>query len=878
MFFNEYYRHMNKKKFIPYWLLALLVSTNLHAQENQGIDTSVQEIVVVFKSHFDIGYTHLASEVVHGYQTTAIDNALKVVDANKSLPPAEQFVWTIPGWPMKKIMEDWQGQTVERKSKIEQAFQDGRFAVHALPFTMQTEMQAPEALVRGLEFSSAIARKANKPIPTSAKMTDVPEHSWIMPTLLNHAGIKFLHLGCNPGSTPPDIPLLFWWQGPDGSRVLTMYSRLYGSAIFPPADWHHKTWLAMMMRGDNAGPPSPEEVKDIITAIRKKMPNVKITVGQLDDFADRILKENLSLPIVKSDMPDTWIHGIMCDPAGVKLARQTLPALFMNEALNTTLHLNNIPSKNITASIASGYENSLLYYEHTWGGSMGWIANYENTKDYLGQVSSNWTYGPGWKQQLDSGRFNRSIESWEEHSNYARTANNLAMPLLGEQMQLLASAVNTSGKRTVIYNPLPWARNGIPSMGYKTFTGGNLPSTGKAPVANEENYTLENKYFKITADPEKGCIRSIIDKTNGKELVDAKAAQGFGQFLYERMSANEVREYDSSYVRKGADNWAYIEIGKPNMPSSKDYPYKRFTTGKSSLKVIREGSNASLILNYLPQAGQLNFPVSLKIGLDGDSKYINMEITVEKPADPWPEDGWICFPFNIQQPQYRIGRNGSVIDPVKDINVGGVNRYMYAVESGAAIFGNDQQGAGICSIDAPLVSVGVPGDWKFDNTYVPSKPVFYFNLFNNHWSTNYRFWNEGKWSYRFRIWGFSKYNTAESLTVPAFEARYPLQMATTDASAGNLPLEKTGVQLSRKGILITAFGKDPDGNAGTLIRFWEQAGTSGKLTVTLPAELSAKTATPVNLRGEKTGSAIPVSFNKFEFNLNGFAPASFILE
>lgn len=868
---------MNKKKFFGHWLFALLISTNLSAQEKSGIDTSVQEIVVVFKSHFDIGYTHLASEVVHGYQTTTIDNALKVVDANKNLPREQQFVWTIPGWPMKKIMEDWPGQTAERKSKIEQAFLDGRFAVHALPFTMQTEMQAPEALVRGLEFSSSIARKANKPIPTSAKMTDVPEHSWIMPTLLKQAGVRFLHLGCNPGSTPPDVPVLFWWQGPDGSRVLTMYSRLYGSPIFPPADWHHKTWLAMMMRGDNAGPPSPEEVKNIMDEIRKKLPNVKITVGQLDDFADRILKEDLSLPVVASDMPDTWIHGVMCDPAGVKLSRQTLPALYMTEALNTMLQHNGVPAKNISQTIADSYENSLLYYEHTWGGSMGWIADYLQTKDYMGQVS-NWNYGKKWKQDLDAGRFNKSIASWEEHSNYARTANSLVLPLLKEQMQLLANSVNVSGKRTVIYNPLPWPRNGIPSMGYKTFSGNQLFSTGKAPVIKAEKYTLENQYFKITADPSRGSISSIVDKTTGKELVDSKAAQGFGQLLYERMSANEVRAYDSSYVRKGSDNWAYIEIGKPNMPSASAFPYQSFMTGKCSVSVSKEGNNSALILTYLPQSGKLNFPVSLKIGLDGDSKYINMDITVEKPADPWPEDGWICFPFNIQQPQYRIGRNGSVIDPVKDINVSGVNRYMYAVESGVAIFGQDQKGAGICSIDAPLVSVGVPGDWKFDNTYVPNKPVFYFNLFNNHWSTNYRFWNEGKWNYRFKIWSFSAYSTAECLTEPAFESRYPLQVATADGAAGNLPQEQTGIQLSRKGILITAFGKDPDGNSGTLLRLWEQSGTSGNLTITLPSELNAKTATPVNLRGQKTGNAIPVSSNKFEYALNGFAPVSFILE
>ena len=68
--------------------------------------SNVEEVIIVYKSHFDIGYTHLASETIHNYRTSTIDGALEVVDENKNLPPDQQFVWTIPGWPMKKILED----------------------------------------------------------------------------------------------------------------------------------------------------------------------------------------------------------------------------------------------------------------------------------------------------------------------------------------------------------------------------------------------------------------------------------------------------------------------------------------------------------------------------------------------------------------------------------------------------------------------------------------------------------------------------------------------------------------------------------------------------------------------------------------------------
>ena len=107
--------------------VVVSMSNSLFAEQEKS---NVEEIVIVYKSHFDIGYTRLASEVIGRYRTTTIERALDVVDKNKNLPVDQQFVWTIPGWPMKKILEDWEGQTPQRRRKIRDAFKDGRFAVH----------------------------------------------------------------------------------------------------------------------------------------------------------------------------------------------------------------------------------------------------------------------------------------------------------------------------------------------------------------------------------------------------------------------------------------------------------------------------------------------------------------------------------------------------------------------------------------------------------------------------------------------------------------------------------------------------------------------------------------------------------------------------
>jgi hypothetical protein len=65
--------------------LTLLLSIKLSAQQQQ-VDTSVKEIILVFKTHFDIGYTDFAEAVVQKYSTTMMQNALAIVEKNKNLP------------------------------------------------------------------------------------------------------------------------------------------------------------------------------------------------------------------------------------------------------------------------------------------------------------------------------------------------------------------------------------------------------------------------------------------------------------------------------------------------------------------------------------------------------------------------------------------------------------------------------------------------------------------------------------------------------------------------------------------------------------------------------------------------------------------------
>jgi len=269
--------------------------------------------------------------------------------------------------------------------------------------------------------------------------------------------------------------------------------------------------------------------------------------------------------------------------------------------------------------------------------------------------------------------------------------------------------------------------------------------------------------------------------------------------------------------------------------------------------------------------------VTTRLILYTDAPWADLEVTLhDKPADPWPEAGWICLPFKVVSPRFRVGRPGAIIDPARDI-VPGANHDLYAVTTGVAMLDAQGRGAGFCAPDAPLLSLGRPGGWKYDPTFVPDKATAFVNLFNNQWTTNFRFWNSGTWTVRVRIWTINRYEADAALIAPSLEARSPLLAVAADGAPGKLPPAQRGLELSRKGVQVTAFGANPDGE-GIVLRLWELAGKNGPCQVRLPAGMNAKNVQPVNLRGVPEGKPLAVKNGAFAAGLKAFAPTSFVLQ
>lgn len=876
-------------------LILLLVSICMSAQTKNN---EVKEVIVVFKTHFDIGYTDWSDNVRYNYANSMITSALNTVEKSKDLPKDQQFKWTISGWPMKEILSKAKPDV---KVRVEQAIKDGNFIVHALPFSMETESSDLEPLVQSMGYASKISREAGLPLPIDAKESDVPSHSWIMPTMLNNAGVKFLHIGCNPASKSPEVPLLFWWEGPDKSKLMTFYfGEYYGTSPAPPKDWTHKTWLAIIQTNDNSGAPTYEEFREAVKNVEKLNPGATVRVGSMADFYNAIIKENPKLITIAGDMPDTWIHGYMSMPREIKSSRALSKSTLNLEAFSTLSSIwGRKPEEPISTIVDQSIEDINLFDEHTWGLAM----SHGN--------SGYWAYGKEFEKLRAEGYYDIIEYSWKEKGNYVTASERLILPTFSRELKRLANSVNVEGDRIVVYNPLPWERNDIvtvqtitdfkkslknvatgeivpivknknilqfqanhiPAMGYTTFVSTDEEAANpKSDLSfDAEKAVIENEFFKITFDKQSGTIKSLIDKKSTKEIVNANSDYKFGQYVNERFAKTQTDKYAKDYIKAGW-NWAYSELGRINLD---DTPYKKSSGKNAEIEFSKDALSVKASMTFKGDA-DLNHNYTMVFTLYEKKPMVEVIWSINgKPAEAWPEGGWISFPFNIENPHFKLGRLGAVIDPEKDF-VKGTNLDYGFINTGVGVLDKNNQGFGLTSPDVPGVSLDRPGLWKYSTDFVPKKGNVFFNLYNNQWSTNFTEWVEGSWSAKFYIWNINNYSEGSSIVIPSEEIRNPLMAAYTSGFAGDLAATANGVSVSEKGDLVTFFGKNRDGE-GDLIRLWEQNGKTSSCTVSLPIGNKYKSVQPCNLRGEKIGGTVSIKNNSFRVMLNANQPASFIL-
>lgn len=333
-------------------LFLLVVFGGIFQLRGQEINTSVDKVYVVFKTHLDVGFTDLSSVVTQRYITEFIPKALDVSEKLRAENTDEQYVWTTGAWLIWKYLHTASPKEIER---LEAAIRRGDIVWNSVPYTVESESMNLDLFETCLLLSHKLDEKYGKKT-IAAKMTDVPGHTRSIVAPMSRAGIRFLHIGVNPACPIPAVPEFCRWRDADGSELILVYQQDYGSENILPGG---KAVISINFTGDNHGPHSYEKVKEIYAGLHKRYPNARLIASSFNEIAEELVSIQDKLPVVTSEIGDTWIYGYGSAP--VRMAKFRA----LSELYSKWLHEKKI-DKNSDAALDFALELGLIA-EHTQG-------------------------------------------------------------------------------------------------------------------------------------------------------------------------------------------------------------------------------------------------------------------------------------------------------------------------------------------------------------------------------------------------------------------------------------------------------------------------------------------------------------------------------
>ena len=262
----------------------------------------IEKVYVAFKTHLDVGFTDLSSVVTERYVHDFIPKAIEVSERLRADGSGDRYVWTTGSWLIWKYLRTASPEAVKQ---LEEAIGRGDIVWNSVPYTVESETMTRELFETCLLLSKRLDKKYNKQT-IAAKMTDVPGHTRSIIDPMYDAGIRLLHVGINSACPLPSVPTFCRWRSPSGNDLLLVYQKDYGEDEVLPDG---KTVVSINFTGDNHGPHSYERVKKIYADLRKRYHQDQVVGASFNDVARELLLIKKDLPVVTSEIGDTWIFG-----------------------------------------------------------------------------------------------------------------------------------------------------------------------------------------------------------------------------------------------------------------------------------------------------------------------------------------------------------------------------------------------------------------------------------------------------------------------------------------------------------------------------------------------------------------------------------------
>ncbi len=838
-------------------------------------------IYVVPHEHLDVGYTDYQSKVAE-IHSRVVDEALTMMHENP------HFRYSPDGfWVLQKFFA---GRDAKDRQRLLQAVQQGKFFVPAQYANLLTGFPTVETLIRSLYPSFDFDTSHHEPFDY-ANITDVPSYTWSYASILAAAGIKYLLAGCNQTRGPilDESHLLekspFWWEGPDGKKVLMWYSDSYGQVgaifglppqvvtgrfrlprflkMYPPAEYKPNSFLLFGAQWENSDL-YPQQA----TIVRDWNKTYAYPKLQYSGFAHALAEvakaDGNSIPVYRGDGGPYWEDGIASDAYYAAMNRRSEQRALSAEKVATLSYLLNPPARPNRATIRKMWQNLILFDEHTWGAA--------------GSISSP--------------RSEESVRQLAVKDAFATRARQEVQDVADRGLAALADKIHAPSGTWVVFNPLNWSRSAlvetdlskgsqiidlatnqpvpyeilsvsgreqrirflaqnVPSVGYKCYAIKRAASPPPS-LQTESGNVMENAFYRIVLDPGSGAVKSIFDKQLQKELVNSSSSYRFNQYLYvtggDKPSRNRL---------------LFNDTGLP-VPKLTVHP-----AGRGRLVSITK-TPFGLVAHL--ESSALHTPrIDSEIILFNHQKKIEFINHVHKRQVYTKEGVYFAFPLAMNHPEFRYEIQNGYVDPAKDL-LPGAGKEWFSVQHWVEA----QQGGinvALVPIDASLVSLGdiVRGTWplKFGHR---GGTIFSYAM-NNYWFTNYRAAQGGTFTFRYVLTSDRSFHP-DTLSRMGWSAMTPFELDNIipNDKAVNTPeplsaTEGSFVKVDSPHVILVDW-KRAENRQGTIMRFLEDGGENGSVSVQIPL-VDLQQAWQCNAM-EQNLRSLQVSAHGFQFDVRPF--------
>ncbi len=414
-------------------------------------------------------------------------------------------------------------------------------------------------------------------------------YNWQLPQIYKKSGVDYFvtqKLAWNDTSQFPYK--LFWWQAPDGSRVLTYFPHDYVNymepqriaadvATYAPAT-HWPDMLYLYGVGDHGGGPTRDMLANAARYASTDAIFPRLTLGTAQSFFDELAPKapSLSLPVWQSELYLQFHRGTYTTQAAEKNDNRRSEVLMLNaEKFSSLASLFGEPYPQ--SEFNSAWKKVLFNQFHDVMAGSGIAAIYKDAARDHASVAR--TANASLRSSLSSLAARADTRGAGSPLlvfnalSWPRTSLVVARVSLADPRDRAIEVRNSSGKpvlsEIIARDPgssrvtIRFLAANVPSLGYSVYhvlpvrRAPRLPSPIKVTAD-----TIENEFYRVRVDPSTGCLTSVYDKRANRQAIAPAGCGNLLQTFKDTPKSWDAWNIDSDFE---AQHWDLLTADKVSL-------------------------------------------------------------------------------------------------------------------------------------------------------------------------------------------------------------------------------------------------------------------------------------------------------------------------